>query len=50
MSDLFCLFLVSALYLGLGVWVIRKTSESSTGKAQTVPVRTGRDRRADPRF
>lgn len=50
MSDLFFLFLVSALYLGLGVWVIRKTSESSTGNAQTVPERPGRDRRADPRF
>ncbi len=41
MSELVLLFLVSALYLALGVWVIRRTSESSTGKAQPVRYRSG---------
>ena len=38
MSELVLLFLVSALYLALGVWVIRRTSESSTGKARPVNI------------
>jgi hypothetical protein len=41
MSEFGLLLLVSALYLALGIWVIRRTSESSTGSSQPVRYRSG---------
>jgi hypothetical protein len=43
MSELVVLALVSAFYLALGVWVIRRTSESNSGQPQSTRYRARRE-------